>query len=271
MTTASIVAFKTDPNEIKTAIKCVLEGGVNKIWIIDNSPTNSLESVIKNIDHVTYFYGQGNVGYGRGHNIALREAIREGSKYHLVLNSDIFFQSGVLLQLENYMDYHPEVGYMIPKVFGINGDVRPICRLLPTPIDIFAKRFFSRKRIEKKLEIYELKATQYDKIVNTPNLSGCFMFLRISVLEKIGLFDERFFMYFEDLDLIRRIHAVSETLFYPECSITHKYCSEHRSNKKLFLKSLKSAIQYFNKWGWLFDNNRKRINNEIIRKYIINQ
>nr|WP_028950943.1 hypothetical protein [Sulfurihydrogenibium subterraneum] len=65
--------------------------------------------------------------------------------------------------------------------------------------------------------IYELRFTGYNKIMEVPYLSGCFMFIRTKVLEKVGLFDERFFMYLEDTELSRRIHKVSKTIFLSLC------------------------------------------------------
>ena len=90
------------------------------------------------------------------------------------------------------------------------------------------------------------------------------MFVRTSVFEKSGLFDPRYFMYLEDYDLIRRINMNSKTIFYPGVSIIHGHAKESYKNGKLLKIHIQSAIKYFNKWGWFFDNERKRINQEIL-------
>ena len=71
------------------------------------------------------------------------------------------------------------------------------------------------------------------------------------------MFDERFFMYFEDFDLMRRLHKSCKTVFYPKVTIVHDHAAEHHTNSTLLKASIRSAIQYFNKWGWFFDDERR--------------
>jgi GT2 family glycosyltransferase len=71
-------------------------------------------------------------------------------------------------------------------------------------------------------------------------------------------------MYMEDIDLVRRIHVHFKTIYYPFCSIIHKHGKGSYNNKKLLKYHLSSSIQYFNKWGWLFDEQRRKINDKIL-------
>jgi GT2 family glycosyltransferase len=148
--------------------------------------------------------------------------------------------------------------------------IQYLCKLLPTPFDLFGRRFLNsgpfKKIVEKGNEIYELRFTGYDKIMEVPYLSGCFMFIRTEVLKKVGFFDERFFMYLEDTDLSRRIHRVSKTVYYPEVSIYHEYGKGSYKNPKLLKYHLDSAIKYFNKYGWFFDKERDEINKKTLKK-----
>ena len=100
--------------------------------------------------------------------------------------------------------------------------------------------------------------------MDVPYLSGCFMLLRNDCLRKIGLFDENIFLYTEDIDLTRRIHKHYRTVFYPDVSIYHIH--ERGSYKSLvpFLIHLRSAVKYFNKWGWFNDPDREFINKATI-------
>ena len=102
--------------------------------------------------------------------------------------------------------------------------------------------------------------------MEVPFLSGCFMFLRTKVLEDIGLFDERFFMYAEDIDLTRRINEKYKTIFYPKTFIYHGHAKESFKKIKLFYIHLTNIIIYFNKWGWIFDSKRKKINKRILKQ-----
>ena len=107
----------------------------------------------------------------------------------------------------------------------------------------------------------------YNKEMEVPYLSGCFMFLRTEALKKAGLFDERFFMYPEDIDLTRRIHMRYKTKYYPKVSIVHAHEKGSYKNISLFYIHLKNMIKYFNKWGWFFDKERKKINARILSQF----
>ena len=113
---------------------------------------------------------------------------------------------------------------------------------------------------------YELKFFSYDKEVEIPVVSGCFMFIKTSILQKTNGFDERFFMYLEDIDLCRRVGELSKVLYFPKVSITHNYEKGSYKNTKLLKYHIKSAITYFNKWGWVFDSKRKVINDRTLKK-----
>lgn len=89
------------------------------------------------------------------------------------------------------------------------------------------------------------------------------MFFRTSELKRLGGFDERYFMYFEDADISRRFYQNSDIVYYPKVSVVHLAHRESHKNVKLLRIHLKSAIQYFNKWGWIFDKDRSRINNSL--------
>lgn len=105
-----------------------------------------------------------------------------------------------------------------------------------------------------------MRDVDLSKPCEVPSLSGCFMFLRSTALKEAGLFDERFFMYMEDVDLCRRIGAVSQTVFFPGCSVIHGYSKGSYKSARLFRLHLGSAIRYFNKWGWVFDRDRRERN-----------
>ena len=267
----SIVVYKNNLKEIKRVVESCLLSKLNiKVYLIDNSPTDELRVLSKLDSRITYIFNNANLGFGKGHNIALRKSIDENIPYHLVLNPDVYFEEEVLEELYNYMEKNTDIGLVMPKVLYPDGNIQYLCKLLPTPFDLFGRRFLNfppfKKMVEKRNEIYELRFTGYNKIMEVPYLSGCFMFIRTKVLEKVGLFDERFFMYLEDTDLSRRIHKVSKTIFYPYVHIYHEYGKGSYKNKKLLKYHVESAIKYFNKWGWFFDKEREIINKKILEK-----
>jgi GT2 family glycosyltransferase len=105
----------------------------------------------------------------------------------------------------------------------------------------------------------------YNKELNVPILSGCFSLFRVDALKDVGLYDEKFFMYFEDFDLSRRINSKYKTIYYPEVSIIHAHERGAAKSFRLFKVFVKSAIIYFNKYGWFFDFERKKINKSVLK------
>lgn len=264
----SIVLFDNDVSSLINIINSVLKSSVtNKVFLIDNSPTNTLKSALAAFisnEKVKYIFNNRNLGYGKAHNIALTQSINL-SLYHLVLNPDVEFETGTLENIFNFMQSNPDVGQLMPKVFYKNGALQKLCNPLPKPINLMGRRFFQNSEWSRKInDEYELKGFNYDRCLNVPNLSGCFMFLRCDTLKQTGFFDERYFMYMEDIDLCRRIHAVSKTLFYPEVSIIHGFEKESYSNKTLLKHHIQSAIKYFNKWGWVIDKQRDKFNQKLL-------
>lgn len=266
MLTASIVLYNTPRYQFDKAIESILNSGCCELlYVIDNSSNDSRRIIEKRSPSIRYIHSA-NLGYGAGHNLALHEAIDAGSDYHVVINPDIYFEPSVLCSLVQFMESHLDAAYVLPRVVYPNGELQYLCKLLPTPLDLFLRRFLPFASL-KSNERYELRMSGYDKIINPPCLSGCFMFMRMSVLKKYNLFfDEKYFMYCEDFDLIRRIHRVAKTLYYPDVCIVHEHAKESYKNKKMFWIHLKSAFRYFNKFGWFFDKERKEMNKEILRE-----
>jgi GT2 family glycosyltransferase len=267
MITSSIVIYHSPEKDLQTVISCVANSIVHKIYVIDNAPDDRLKEFIKSLSEKTvYIQGQGNVGYGAAHNIALREAIRQGVTCHLVLNADIVFSEGVIEKLAAFMDAHPNAGQVIPKIVYPTGELQYACKLLPTPFDLLFRRFLPPKMNVKRANKFELKFTGYDKIMNVPYHHGCFMFFRVSALNEIGLFDERFFMYPEDIDITRRMHEKYATLFYPGVEVVHAHAAASRKNLKMLWIHMNNMIRYFNKWGWFFDKKRRKTNRQVLKE-----
>jgi len=270
----SIVLYHNG-DEIEKTINCVLNSKLDiKLFLIDNSETNSLERFATD-SRIEYIFNNQNIGYGSAHNIGIKRSQKQGVGYHLVMNPDITFENGTLEAVFEYMEAHLDVGSLMPCVFYEDGSIQRLCKLLPTPFDLIGRRFMGNTNWAKKQNArYELHDFDYNSILNTPCLSGCFMFVRTNVFEKSGLFDPRYFMYLEDYDLIRRINRNSKTIFYPGVSIIHGHAKESYKNGRLLKIHIQSAIKYFNKWGWFFDKERKIINQEVltvIKKNITNR
>lgn len=264
----SIVVYKDPPELLKKLLNCLSATRLKtKIFVIDNSPTRELEEVCAS--SIVYLFNNKNKGFGAAHNIAIKK-MAGISEYHLILNPDIYFKTGTLESLYDFMENNKDVGLAMPKILYPDGSLQYLCHLLPNPADLFIRRFFNRPLLNvfvkrQNLE-YELKFADYNKIMEVPYLSGCFMFIRNNVFENIGMFDEKFFIYLEDVDLSRRIKKYYRTVYYPFALVVHEYRKGSYKDFNLFIHHLFSAIIYFNKWGWFFDKERRIINKNTLKK-----
>ena len=262
----SIVIYNNDFAEIASLVRNLQSFQIiNHIYLIDNSPRpNGLFKTL-NANYISPGY---NLGYGAGHNLAIQRSVDDEVCYHLVLNPDVWIDNEEVLQeLFAYMEGNPDVGLVMPMIRFPDGQQQYLCKLLASPLDLIGRRFLPiDKLIRDRNNKYELRFTQYNRIMQVPSLSGCFMFLRTSVLKTIGGFDERFFMYLEDNDLSRRVGQVSRTMFYPHVSVIHEYKKGSYKSPKLMIYHITSAIRYFNKWGWLFDNEKKKVNHRVLKE-----
>ena len=260
----SIVTYKNSIQEIKEALRCVLDSAnICKVYIIDNSPSNELSELDKIDNRIEYHFLQKNIGFGRGHNIALNKSIDKKIEYHLILNPDVTFNNGTIEGLVNFLNQRPNCGMLMPKVYYKDGKRQYLCKKLPNPIEIFGRRIGNRAITDRLINKLELREYNQEEILNIPYLSGCFLLCRVDCFNIAGMFDERYFMYMEDLDLSRSFHRHFETLFYPDISIIHGYRSESKRNIILLVHHIISAIKYFTKYGWIFDNEKKIINKKL--------
>lgn len=260
---ASIVLFKSSLKQLLDAVNSFQNSWPEgELYLVDNSPRDILRQNFEGKPRIHYIFNNRNLGFGTAHNIAIRLSQRNGSIYHLVLNPDVSFGNEVIPKIITLMEGQHNVGLVMPKVLYPDGRIQHLAKLLPSPGILFFRRLFAfwRRLLDHNNHIYELKFSGYDRMMNVPCLSGCFMMLRNDCLKKIGLFDEDIFLYTEDIDLTRRIHTHFRTVFYPDVSIFHVH--ERGSYRKLvpFLLHVWSAVTYFNKWGWFNDPERDQIN-----------
>ena len=266
----SIVVYHTDVNTLSKAIDSMLNSTLSvKVYVVDNSTTDKIGDLIDaDNENISYIFNNANLGYGKAHNIAIKKTIDEAIPYHVVLNPDVWFGDNVLEELFKYMEEHKEIGNIMPKILYGNGEEQYLCKLAPSPFDLIFRRFLPFRSLkEKRNDTYELRFTGYSQIMEVPILSGCFMFLRTKSLETVGLFDDRYFMYLEDVDLSRRIHQNYKTIFFPNVTIYHGYAKESYVNPQLLKHHIRSAVSYFNKWGWFFDRERSQMNKKTLAQF----
>lgn len=264
MLTVSIVTYKTPIPELKKCFDSLQSEVVDRIFVIDNSSKDYLANFCKIKKRVEYIESK-NIGYGAAHNIAIRKAIEFGSKYHLVLNSDVYFEPNVLNHLIAYMEERNGVAMVQPNIIYPDGSLQYTCRLLPTPANLIFRRFLPKKMVESMNYKYLLKMFDHKSELNVPYHQGSFLFFRTSCFSKVGLFDERFFMYPEDIDITRRMHREYRTMFWPGVTVVHAHRAASYKSKKMLFIHIWNMVKYFNKWGWIIDRERKEWNQKLLK------
>ena len=195
--------------------------------------------------------GHGNVGYGRGNNIAIREAVED---YHLVLNPDVLLEPDAVAKVLDFMEQRPDVGLMSPAAFYADGTRQYLCKRYPTLLDLALRGFGSRRLqwiFRHRLGRYEMRDVIADEVViDVPIVSGCFMLFRRSVLDQLGGFSDKYFLYFEDFDLSLRAGKVSRIAYAPAVRIVHFGGGAGHKGLKHVAMFLKSAWIFFGIHGW---------------------
>ena len=244
---------------------------LRKIYLLDNTEpgyrkteTASQKETLAaqfGTDKVRYMAMNENLGYGKAHNIAIRESAYYRTEFHLVMNSDIRVKAEDIDAMHDWMIANPEVGQLMPKVVNPDGTQQYLAKRLPTPMDVFGRRFLPAWLMARRNRHYELRDLDLTRPINAPYLSGCFMFLRTKAAVEAGLFDERYFMYPEDIDLTRSIHRNYLTLYFPRWTIVHAHARSSYKNKHMLRIHIQNMCRYFNKYGWFFDHERHTFNN----------
>lgn len=250
----------TELLRVKKLRNIYLLDNCEKEWLLEH--VNSSQSPFDS-KKVRYMAMPENMGYGRAHNIALRESAYYKTEVHLVMNSDIRVSAEDIDAMHDFIMTHPPVGQLMPRVVNPNGKQQYLAKRLPSPIDVFGRRFLPVWMMARRNKRYELRDMNLERPVNAPYLSGCFMMLRTQAAVEAGLFDERYFMYPEDIDLTRTIHRHYLTLYYPQWTIVHAHARDSYKNKRMLRIHIRNMCLYFNKWGWLFDKERKLFNAQL--------
>ncbi len=195
-----------------------------------------------------------NIGYGAGNNLAAKKA---KGKYILILNEDITVEPDTLQKLVDYLEKHQEIGILAPKLIYHNGEIQPSCRRNFSLLDLFIKRSFLKHiwPFKKRYKRFLMEDYNHKSVQEVDLVTGAFMLMPKDLFDKIGGFDERYFLFMEDFDLCKKVQLTGKkVVYYPEVTAIHyhKRLSEG-SFLKLVLNKISwihliSAIKYHWKW-----------------------
>ncbi len=233
------------------------------ITVVDNG--KKIRNHLEKNKKIRYIFNNKHIGYANAHNLAFNNYSLD-SKYHLISNVDVDFDQDVLSELYNFMEENNDCGMVGPKILNKDGSTYNSCKLLPTPLDILMGKF--GKKYLKYFSSYELNISKIPQSTIIPFISGCFLFCKSDVLRKIKGMDGNFFLFMDDVDLSRRVNEVSKVYYCEKASIKHLHGRIHTQSLYLTFISIKSVVYYFNKFGWIKDNFRNRINHKTIQKLL---
>jgi hypothetical protein len=204
-------------------------------------------------------------GHARVHNRILSEVAGAGSAYHLLIAPDIGLPLDAVARMIAYMEQHPDVGLLAPRVQGADGRLQPLCTLLPGPLELLGRCFPLLHRSSGRLARYQLHASGYSRVMEVPVPPACCLLMRVETVLRIGMFDERFLLRFDMVDLARRAARIARTVFVPHVTVVRDPARAGvRGRAVSFWRRCVSACRYFNKWGWLRDAERDRINGRVL-------
>ena len=244
---ATIVLYQEDVNTVLQTIHSFLAIPFSKkLFLVDNSPKRFSSPEIIVSKEVEYIYVGNNIGFAAANNLVIDE-IKERSVYHLILNPDVVFDTAVISELVNVLGKDPQVAMIAPKITYTNGLHQYSVRKYPLFFDLFIRRIGVLK---ERIHQQEYRNSDLNKSFYPDVIHGCFQLYKTADFVALKGFDERYFLYMEDVDICRKIDAMGkQKLYYPKVSITHVLKQGSSKNIKLFFYHLSSAIKYYLKWS----------------------
>lgn len=219
-----------------------------EIWLVDNASGEAEVDYFRhNFPQVKLIESKKNLGFAAGHNLALKKI---KATYILILNSDTEVLENTLDGMVDFMDQHPKVGIASCKVLDFAGSLQPNGGDLPFGLS-FISWLFNLETIGLKTKTFHQSDEPfYQDLREVGWVSGNFMMVRSVVFKKIGLFDEGYFMYFEDVDLCFRAKQAGFDVFInPSFSIKHKGGgSLDNPNLRQWSGEFKGLIYFYRKW-----------------------
>lgn len=214
--------------------------------IVDECAENAPEGVSFEI-----IQGHGNVGYGAGQNLALE---RSDADYHMVLNPDVVLDKLAVVESIRFLEEHAEVAMIVPQGYDRAGDYACLAKRNPTllvlllrALSVRASEGFFGRRVGHYIYSDRLPSERPQRIEHA---SGCFMCCRTAMLRDIGGFDERYFLYFEDYDLSRRISQIGDVYELPQVKISHHGGLTVNRGWRRIGHFSRSAFVFFQQYGW---------------------
>ncbi len=218
-----------------------------QVIVADNASTDGTPEMIRRqYPHVTLIQNDSNLGFSKANNIGIKLCT---GRYIALINSDVRVPDGCLEKMMDYMQAHPDIGMVGPKMILPDGGVGDSCMRFPTPMNWFC-RALALDTLFHRWGLFGgflMKDFRYDRVQNVDVLTGWFWLVRSEAVRQVGVLDERFFFYGEDIDWSKRFHDAGwRVVFYPEAEAIHNCAaSSSRAPTRFYIEMNRANLQYF--------------------------
>jgi GT2 family glycosyltransferase len=234
--------------DIEPCIDSINFGGQFEVIVVDNASRDATRDGLAEFHHLNLVKNEHNCGYARANNQGLKQASGE---YVLLLNPDTKLDLGALDRLSDWLDRHPETAAVAPRLVNPDGSTQLSMRSLPTAGSVLwellgCARLFPNSRVFGR---WRMKYFDYEKQAEVEQpMASCLMFRR-KLLEDLGGFDESFPIFYNDVDLSKRMRdARLKTVYLPDARVVHKRgASTSQVRPKMITASHRSLFRYLRK------------------------
>lgn len=243
-------------------VKCVhallqqTVAGKMEIIVIDNHSDDDSIGILRNrlgqFPNVRVIEANRNAGFGGGYGYGIRQATGD---YILINNPAKIMEKDGIEKMVKRMEKDPNIGIIAPKLVHEDGSVRSSARAFPQLMDVIVKRSMPERSHTKGVRRYLQSDASVDQERETDWVIGGCMMVRTDVMVQVDGFDKRFFLFFEDMDLCRRVRQTGKSiLYFPEVTATDR--KQRYSDMPLWMlpfrkagrAHISSALKYFKKW-----------------------
>lgn len=228
-----------------------------EIIFVDNASSDESVSFLEKAnreERIKLIKSAKNLGFGQGNNLGVKNAKGE---FILIMNPDIFVAENTADKMVSYLEKHPEIAILGPKLVYHNGQIQESCRRFMTFSDLIIKRTFLKRFpvFKKRVGNYLMKDFDHSKICAVDFLVGACYLMRKKVFDELSGFDKRYFLFMEDVDLCQKAHLKGyKVVYFPEAEFIHSHKRLSDGSvlrlifRKVFWHHLISSLKYF--WRW---------------------
>jgi len=231
-------------------------GDEHELIVVDHGSTDGTLDLVRDRFPLARIVEQPNRGMGGGNNAGMRVAT---GRYHLLLNSDAWPLAGAVERLADFADEHPQAAVVGPRLRNLDGSLQRSVRAFPTLWRLATEYLFLRKLAPKTDALNALYGGGFDheSVREADWLFGACLLVRREAADAVGLFDEDFFMFSEEVDWCYRFRRAGwEVLFFPGAEVIHVGGASHGG--RMYRENVRGHLRFFAKHHGLREAERAR-------------